>query len=404
MNAVIHPGKLKGTVIAPPSKSMAHRLLICMALADGCSRIHGIDDSEDILATVDCLNALGMKADKQNGVLTVSNGITRDGEEAVLPCRESGSTMRFLLPLAAVLRDRVTVTGSRRLIERGISAYEDLFQANGIRVTITENEIRTEGRLNAGAYTLPGNISSQFVSGLLIALSVCEEESRLSVLPPVESRPYIDMTASVLNQYGADIRREDDHTYLIRGGTVFHATEIEVEGDWSNASAFYAMNRLGHEITVTGTNPDSLQGDKNCVPYLELMSKEGMAIDLSDTPDLGPILFAAAAAGTGGKFNGTRRLALKESNRTQVMITELAKFGIHGTVDENSVTIFPGTIRKPETLLDGHGDHRIVMALTALCSLTGGTITGAEAVNKSYPEFFDMMWKLGMRIDFQEET
>lgn len=401
MNAVIHPGKLKGTVIAPPSKSMAHRLLICMALADGRSRIHGIDDSEDILATVDCLNALGMKANKQNGVLTVSNGITRDGEEAVLPCRESGSTMRFLLPLAAVLRDRVTVTGSRRLIERGISVYEDVFRTKGIRVTITENEIRTEGRLNAGVYTLPGNISSQFVSGLLIALSVCEKESRLTVLPPVESRPYIDMTAAVLNQYGADIHREDDHTYLIRGGTVFHATETEVEGDWSNAAVFHAMNRMGHEITVTGTNTDSLQGDKNCLSYLELLGKEGTAIDLSDTPDLGPILFAAAAAGPGETFAGTRRLAFKESNRAQVMITELSKFGIRGTVDENSVTIFPGTIRKPKTLLDGHGDHRIVMALTALCSLTGGTITGVEAVNKSFPMFFDIMQRLGMQIDFQ---
>lgn len=401
MNAVIHPGKLKGTVIAPPSKSMTHRLLICMALADGRSRIHGIDDSEDILATVDCLNALGMKANKQNGVLTVSNGITRDGEEAVLPCRESGSTMRFLLPLAAVFRNRVTVTGSRRLIERGISVYEDVFRTKGIRVTITENEIRTEGRLNAGVYTLPGNISSQFVSGLLIALSVGEKESRLTVLPPVESRPYIDMTAAVLNQYGADIHREDDHTYLIRGGTVFRATETEVEGDWSNAAVFHAMNRMGHEITVTGTNTDSLQGDKNCLSYLELLGKEGTAIDLSDTPDLGPVLFAAAAAGPGGTFAGTRRLAFKESNRAQVMITELSKFGIRGTVDENSVTIFPGTIRKPETLLDGHDDHRIVMALTALCSLTGGTITGVEAVNKSFPMFFDIMQRLGMQIDFQ---
>ncbi len=401
MNAVIHPGKLKGTVIAPPSKSMAHRLLICMALADGCSRIHGIDDSEDILATVDCLNALGMKANKQDGVVTVSNGITRDGDAAVLPCRESGSTMRFLLPLAAVVRDRVTVTGSRRLIERGISVYEDVFRANGIRVTITESEIRTEGRLNAGVYTLPGNISSQFVSGLLIALSICEKDSRLTVLPPVESSPYIDMTAAVLNQYGADIRREDDHTYLIRGRTVFHAAGVEIEGDWSNAAVFHAMNRFGHEITVSGTNADSLQGDKNCLSYLELLGKEGTAIDLSDTPDLGPILFAAAAAGSGGTFSGTRRLALKESNRAYAMITELAKFGIHGTVDENSVTILSGTIRKPETLLDGHGDHRIVMALTALCSLTGGTITGVEAVNKSFPMFFHIMQRLGMQIDFQ---
>lgn len=402
MNAVIHPGKLKGTVAVPPSKSMAHRLMICAALAEGTSRIHGIGNSDDIQATLDCLNALGMTSEWENDVLTVSGGIIRNGNDVILPCRESASTMRFLLPLATVMCDRVTVNGSDRLMERGIGVYEDLFRKNGIRATVDENGIRTEGRLKAGDYGIPGNISSQFASGLLIALSVCPGESTLTVLPPIESRPYIDMTVSVLNKFGAEIRKDGTNTYRVRGTTVFHAVESTAEGDWSAAAVFHTMNAMGHDISISGTDPDSLQGDKACLQDLKELANAQKVIDLTDTPDLGPILFTASAAGHGGRFTGTRRLALKESNRAEAMITELAKFGIHGTVGENSVTICPGTLHSPESPLNGHGDHRIVMALTALCSLTGGTIIGAEAVSKSYPGFFDVMKELGMQIEFQD--
>lgn len=402
MNVVILPGKLKGEVTAPPSKSMAHRLLIRAALSDEPSVIRHPGNSEDVQATLDCLTALGMKTSEEPDGIRVTGGIPRDGEEVTLPCRESGSTMRFLLPVAAALRDRVTVTGSRRLIDRGIGVYETLFRNNGIRVTVTDTEIRTEGRLKAGNYGIPGNISSQFTSGLLFALSLCAGDSRLTVLPPAESRPYTEMTAEILNRGGAEIRKEEADTYRIRGGTTFHGTNTDVEGDWSNAAVLYALNSLGHEVTVLGTVPDSLQGDRSCMAALDMLKEKNVTLDLSDTPDLGPILFAAAAAGNGALFTGTRRLAIKESNRTESLAAELAKFGIRCEAGENSVRVLPGTLHKPDCILDGHNDHRIVTALTALCSLTGGIITGAEAVNKSWPEFFDTMKKLGMNIRMEE--
>ena len=393
MNAVILPGKLKGEVTAPPSKSIAHRLLILSAFADRPSVIRNAGNSEDILATLDCL--------KDSDVL-VNGGIRHDGENVILPCRESASTMRFLLPAAAVLRDRVTVHGSKRLLERGIGVYEKCFRENGIRVTVTEKAILTEGRLSAGRYEIPGNISSQYVSGLLLALSVCPGESRLKVTPPAESRPYADMTAALLNQAGAGIRNEGADTYLIRGNAAFHGGETTVEGDWSNAAVLLALNSLGHEVKVNGTQRNSLQGDRLCEWYLQILQGTDAVVDLSDTPDLAPILFAVAASGHGALFTGTQRLAFKESNRSETMIAELAKFGIRCIPGKNSVRVFPGPLITPSGELDGHGDHRIVMALTALCSLTGGVITGVEAVKKSYPDFFDAMKQLGMKIKLTE--
>ncbi|MCF0121524.1 MAG: hypothetical protein HUJ65_07790 [Oscillospiraceae bacterium] len=246
---------------------------------------------------------------------------------------------------------------------------------------------------------MPGDISSQFVTGLLFALPMLGGDSVIRVLPPVESRAYIDITADVLRLFGVSVRETSENTFYVRGGQSFHAVSATVEGDWSNAANLAAFNALGGEITLLGLNGESLQGDRACLGLFSRLDEPDAVIDLAPCPDLGPIMFAVAAAKSGAHFTGTRRLRIKESDRARAMADELGKFGVRVEVGENSVTVRGGGIHAPSESLDAHNDHRIVMALTALLSLTGGVIEGAEAVRKSYPGYFDELIRLGMNIE-----
>lgn len=400
MNAVISAGLPAGQIQAPPSKSFAHRMMICAALARGTGSIRGISGSEDMGATMDCLAALGVSCKLDGDVLTVEGGPKKPGE-AFLPCRESGSTLRFFLPIAAALGGRSVFTGTSRLIERGIGVYEDLFASVGIRVEKNATAIVIDGRLPAGDYAIPGNISSQFVTGLLFALSLHEKNSTLTVLPPVESRPYIDITLATMKEYGVEVDEIDENRFMIRGGQAYAARNAEVEGDWSNAAVWYALKMLGSPLHITGLNEKSLQGDKVCVEHLKAMERDGAEIDLSDCPDLGPVLMAAAAAGRGALFTGTRRLAIKESDRGAAMAEELARFGVTVQRTENTIRVPGGCLKAPNEKLDGHNDHRIVMATAMLCCVTGGTVTGIGAVSKSYPDLFDKLIQAGVKITYE---
>ena len=217
------------------------------------------------------------------------------------------------------------------------------------------------------------------------------------MIPPVESRPYIDITLGVMRQFGIAVAQTEENIFHIPGGR-YRAVSAAVEGDWSNAAFFYALNALGGDVTVTGLTPDSLQGDRVCVGMLERLRNGFAEIDIAETPDLGPVLFAAAAALHGGRFTGTRRLAVKESDRAAAMAAELAKCGVKTEVEENAVAVLPGGLTKPAEPLCGHNDHRIVMALAVLLTQTGGTIEGAEAVGKSFPGFFTELGKLGIDV------
>ena len=392
--AAFHPSHPIGTVTAPPSKSMAHRMLICAGLAKGESRIANVTPSEDILATLDCLNALGAVC-KVNGnhvtvcgtdVFSVPNG-------AVLLCRECGSTLRFLIPLCLLGGQAVTLRGSETLLRRPLSVYETLCTEQGLLFSRSSDALRLRGPLQSGSYAIDGGVSSQFVSGLLFALPLLPRDSTLRLLPPVESRPYIDMTLSAMRRFGVTATWRDEQTLFIPGGQRYHPQNVTAEGDWSNAAFFLAMG-----IPVEGLDPDSLQGDRRCVSLMERLQKECSEVDLSDCPDLGPVLFAFAAAHHGGRFTGTRRLRDKESDRIAAMAAELNKFGIALSAEENTVTVGAG-LRRPAETLDGHGDHRIVMALATLCVRTGGTIRGAEAVKKSFPDFFDRLRALQIEVD-----
>lgn len=395
MTVTIRPSVPSDSAAAPPSKSMAHRLLICAGVSRGGeSVVRGVALSQDVLATLDCLAALGAQYEYETGVAKVRGAdVFSPPEHAALPCRECGSTLRFFIPLALLSERELTMTGSETLLDRPLSVYKDICVAQSLRLKKRGGKLRLQGPLSPGEYRIPGNISSQFVSGLLFALPLLDSESVLRLLPPVESRPYIDMTLAALREFGVTAEWTDELTLQIPGGQAYQPREVSVEGDWSNASFFLALG-----VPVTGLREDSLQGDRVCVKYFKALDAGNAELDISDCPDLGPVLFAYAAMRHGGRFTGTRRLQIKESDRGAAMQEELRKFGVAVEIEENRVTV-GCSLSAPTEILDGHNDHRVVMALSVLCAQTGGTIAGAEAVNKSFPDFFDRLKELGIKVE-----
>lgn len=511
MKLRIEKGRAAGTVAAPPSKSMAHRMLICAGLSGKPCIVHGISDSEDMLATMDCLRALGVKCDKVGDTVRVSGGIgkceiaeadagsepdslrisaccgaeantgsdsaacgnqstklscgaendeqesksdekqarncgtdaksksggcvqrgTAAGEAAAgaaaspvtLPCRESGSTLRFFVPIALLTGRQTIFTGSERLMQRPQSVYETLCMDSGFSFERKEREILVQGKLTAGEYELRGDVSSQFVTGLLLALPLLEADSRIKLIPPVESRSYIDMTISALSAFGVTAVWEDERSIYIRGMQSYDADEVFVEGDYSNAAFFEAMNVLGADVKIENLREDSLQGDRVYRKLFEKLRNDAAlaahgiqsaasssaygtaavaaagagALDISDCPDLGPVLMAVAAAIGGGRFTGTKRLKIKESDRGEAMARELRKLGVSVIVGENEISVGSEGLHMPTEPLSGHNDHRIVMSEAVLLTQTGGMIDGAEAVAKSFPDFFDRLTSLGIEV------
>lgn len=399
MKVEIKPSKLSGTVLAPPSKSMAHRLLICAGLAEGESIVRHLALSEDVKATIACLTALGATV-RLDGDTAFVQGIDvrrKLQKSAVLDCNECGSTLRFFTPLCLLCDEERVLRGSSYLMTRPMTVYEEIAEGQGIRFEKASDQIAVQGRLKSGVYEVAGNISSQFISGLLFALPLLEGDSEIRILPPVESRPYIDMTLQALRQFGVAVTA-DGHTYRVEGGQRYLPREVTVEGDYSNAAFFEALDYTGAKVAVEGLEDASLQGDKVYKILFEKIKRKENPIDIADCPDLGPILFAVAALCGGAEFIGTRRLRIKESDRAEAMRRELQKFGVDVTVGENEVTVRGGALHAPTEELSGHGDHRIVMALSVLLTETGGVIGGAEAVNKSFPDFFDKLKDLGAEV------
>ena len=399
MRVRITPSIAKGEISAPPSKSMAHRLLICAALCNGTSVISGISDCADVKATIGCLNSMGIKTEYDGENVTVTGAdIFKSSPKEPLYCHESGSTLRFLLPIALLSGKTVMFTGAKSLMERPMSVYEQICKANDMAYIADGETITVKGPLSPGEITVVGNVSSQFISGLLFALPILKRDSRIKILPPIESRSYIEMTISALNSFGVKAEWENEHTIYIKGDQKYTPCNIEVEGDYSGAAFPDALNLFGSEVKVSGLNENSIQGDAVYKKYYEQLSSGVPAIHIGDCPDLGPILFAIAAAKCGGIFSGTKRLKIKESDRAAAMAEELKKFGSSVTVYEDKVVVYPVAFHAPTVPLSAHNDHRIVMSLAILLTLVGGEIEGAEAVSKSYPAFFDHLRALGIGV------
>ena len=399
MKVVIEKGLARGQVKAPSSKSMAHRLLICAAMSEGESLVKDVSRCEDVLATLDCMKALGIKAEAVGDDVKVwGKDFKNIKPQSYLMCRESGSTLRFLLPPAMLSGETTVFCGSGRLMERPMSVYEELAKEKGIKYLNDGKSIVVSGKLKGGKYQVVGNISSQFVSGLIFALPLCDEDSEIEIIPPIESRSYIDLTINAVKKFGIDCSWSNDHTIKIKGHQKYKPTTVTVEGDYSGSAFLEALNVLGGNVKVTGLDPDSIQGDKAYEKYFKMIPKGIPTVHIGDCPDLGPILFALSAAKFGGIYSGTKRLKIKESDRAEAMATELRKFGVSVNVDDDSVVIYPAQFNAPGEILHGHNDHRIVMALSVLLTTCGGEIDGAEAVNKSYPAFFDNLRNLGIKV------
>ena len=402
MRVIIKPSVPSGRIQAPPSKSYAHRLILCAALAEGKSIIRNISLSDDICATIDCARALGAKTEYENGTLTVYGlGGRFNGISEPLQCRECGSTIRFFIPVCMLSGQHVVLQGSETLLKRPMQVYEEICRSQGIGYVQTSDAIAVDGKLQPGTFTFPGNISSQFVSGLLFALPLLERESKICLSGKVESKPYIDITLKVLSAFGVQAYWVNDNTLFIEGNQTYKPVDAENEGDWSNAAFMLALRQCGASVEVDGINADSVQGDKVCMQYFARLNQEYTFCDISDCPDLAPILFSFAAMHHGGTFTGTKRLAIKESDRGAAMAEELAKFGVRVEHEEDRIVIPPSCVHAPDAVLFGHNDHRIVMSLAVLCIKYGGVIDGAEAVNKSYPGFFEDLKKLKVKVEYE---
>lgn len=399
MKVKILPSKTSGEVSAPPSKSFAHRYLIGSVLSRGKCVIKNIADSDDISATLSCIEQLGGSVTKDGNIVTVIPTKEKQIDNAVFDCKESGSTLRFFIPVAlATGAKNCTFLGSERLLARGIKEYEKLFENSDVKINSDEKSIEVNGKLTAGNYEISGEVSSQYTTGMLFALSGLFGKSTLKITGNAESRAYVDMTIKVLKDFGADIAEPEKNFFEINGKGRLSPGEFTVEGDWSNAAFLIALSRLLGTISVSGLNENSVQGDRFSSVAFDALDGENAEIDLKDCPDLAPILFSYAAYKNGGKFTNTRRLRVKESDRANVMAEELKKFGANVKVYENSVEIEKTQLKPPIVPLCGHNDHRIVMALSVLAAVLGAEIDGAEAVNKSYPDFFRVIKKAGVNV------
>lgn len=422
MNVVVYPSELAGTVSAIPSKSMAHRLLICAALADTPTSIVCETTSEDIEATVSCLDALGAQIMRTDEGFLVEP-ITRSVTGALLDCGESGSTLRFLLPLVPALKSTAMIIGHGRLADRPLSPLREELEAHGAKV-IGEHAVPIEvsGKLNGSIFELPGNVSSQFVSGLLMAGPLLPDGIEITVKEPVESRSYIELTIDALATFGVKVKvthPNDATTYIIPADARYVSPgEVEVEGDWSNAAFWLAAGALSDGgITVCGLKQNSHQGDRAILGALALLGARvsranqlvatssfplsGCTLNVSDCPDLVPPLVLVAAKAQGlTLICGARRLRLKESDRLATVSDCINAMG--GKVDQTGDGfVVHGKEQLTGGVVDAQGDHRIaMMAAISGCYAEGPTtIIGAECVRKSYPSFFNHLQALGARVE-----
>ena len=396
MRAIIKRSKAKGKVFAPPSKSMAHRLLVGAALSGERAVISNIAYSKDIEATLNCLKALGAEFITEGDKVTFSGGINpKDG--ALLYCNESGSTLRFMIPICLLFEKEIELIGSERLFSRPLSVYENICRENGFEYKKEGNKIKLKGKLSPGDYILPGDISSQFITGLMLALSTLEKPSRIILSTELKSEPYVLMTIASLEKFGIKTEKQDNAFVIIpkkrNGG------EFSVEGDWSNAAFSDVFNLIGGEVYTDGLDENSLQGDKVYKDYFEKLKNGCPTLPIDNCPELGPVLISAAAMLNGARLTGTNRLKIKESDRGNAMKEELKKLGAEIIIGDDFIEVPKCEFKPSLEPLFGHNDHRIVMSLVPVLSLIGGEIEGAEAVNKSYPDYWEMAKKLGIEVD-----
>jgi 3-phosphoshikimate 1-carboxyvinyltransferase len=378
MDITIKPRILRGKITVIPSKSQAHRLLICAAFADKPTTLHCPETNRDIEATADCLRALGAGIQRTEQGYTVTP-ISNEPGVATLNCCESGSTLRFMLPIVGALGIDTTFQMAGRLPYRPLSPLWEEMERMGCSLSRpTENTIRCQGKLIPGAYSIDGGVSSQFITGLLFAHQLMDN-CALQITGKLESKPYVDMTKAALALFPG---------FRSPGS-------LTVEGDWSNGAFWLAANALGSQLHILGLSAGSVQGDKAAFELLPLLTEGTPTIPCADIPDLVPILSVVAAAKNGAVFTDIQRLRLKESDRVDTTIAMLTALGSKASATADTLTVSGGGLIGGS--VDAAGDHRIAMAaaIAATVCQENVTISGAEAVEKSYPQFWAEYARLG---------
>ncbi len=413
MTVKITPQKLSGKLDAVSSKSDAHRILIAAALADKKTTVHLNAISNDITATIECLSALGAEFDVNNTTITISP--VKATKKAILDCSESGSTLRFLMPVSKTLCPDVTLTGSGRLPERPTDDLRQVMSQNGcIFPNGGKFPLQINGMLKSGEYVLPGNVSSQYITGLLFALPVLCGDSIINITSPLQSRAYVDMTLLTLRKFNIIIK-EENNSFIIPGNQKFISPgEITVEGDWSNAAFWLCAGALGGDIQVTNLDTDSLQGDKQILNILQDMGAyvtvkdnscrvtssgklRAVNVNAEQIPDLMPIIAVTALAAEGTtKIYNAARLRIKESDRLKTVCEFITALGGNVIEGDDYIDII-GTNKLSGGTVSSQNDHRIAMAasVAAILCQADVTVNGAEAVNKSYPGFYSDYNSLG---------
>lgn len=415
----ITPHQLSGTVEIPPSKSMAHRAIICASLASKISRIDHIEYSQDVLATIHAMEALGTKIEKHEDYVIIDGSTTYTNQEVLIDCKESGSTLRFMIPISIVCQAKVKFIGEGNLGKRPLNVFYDIFDRQEIDYHYHQDvlDLSIEGKLKADVFHIPGNISSQFISGLLFALPLLKKDSKIILTSPLESKGYIDLTLQMLEYYGIHIENHDYQIFDIQGGQTYQSKDYYVEADYSQAAFYLVAGALNNDVVLKGLNLNSLQADKEVLEILARMNAsiiqtdEGLSIkasalqatdiDGSQCPDVIPILSLACvfANGTSTIYNASR-LRIKECDRLKAICQELNRLGAN-IIEKEDGLVITGLTSLHGSSVSSWNDHRIAMTLAiASTKLKEALIVdNKDCVKKSYPSFWQDFVKLGGMID-----
>ena len=412
---IIKANRLTGEVTPPPSKSILHRYIIASSLAKGISKIENISYSDDIIATIEAMKKLGAKIEKKDNYLLIDGSKTFDkkylNNNAEIDCNESGSTLRFLFPLSIVKKNKISFKGKGKLFKRPLNSYFENFDKYKIKYSyINENEILLDGELKSGEYEIDGNISSQFITGLLFSLPLLNENSKIIIKGKLESSSYIDITLDCLNKFGINIIKNSYKEFIIKGNQNYKSGNYQVEADYSQIAFFLVANSIGSNIKINGLNSNSLQGDKKIVDFIYKIDnwnkKEKLILDGSETPDIIPILSLKACISKKEiEIVNIARLRIKESDRLRAIVKELSKLGFDLLEKEDSILInsrkdFNKIINNNPVYLSSHSDHRIAMTIAIASTYYDGEIIldNLDCIKKSYPNFWEVFLSLGGKI------
>ena len=411
---IIKANRLTGEVTPPPSKSILHRYIIASSLAKGISKIENISYSDDIIATIEAMEKLGAKIEKKDNYLLIDGSKTFDkkylSNNAEIDCNESGSTLRFLFPLSIVKKNKISFKGKGKLFKRPLNPYFENFDKYKIKYSyINENEILLDGELKSGEYEIDGNISSQFITGLLFSLPLLNENSKIIIRGKLESSSYIDITVDCLNKFGIKIINNSYQEFIIEGNQNYKSGDYEVEADYSQVAFFLVANSIGSNIKINGLNTNSLQGDKKIIDFISQIDnwnkEEKLILDGSETPDIIPILSLKACTSKKEiEIVNIARLRIKESDRLKATVKELSKLGFDLLEKEDSILINSrkdfNKINNSLVYLSSHSDHRIAMTIAIALTCYNGEIIldNLDCVKKSYPNFWEVFLSLGGKI------